>query len=169
MTKRQARDYLGVSLRTVERYLSTGRLPSTLVTVEGRKPRVAIADEEVVALKAAMDAVRAERAERTIAPNVMQHLSFRLEPNFLRQLEEEAARRRLKPTELARKLVTDGLSRQDLVTARFDELRDSMADLREEVGQLRGHFAELLYQIMVIVAKVDEDEARQWAEEVFEE
>lgn len=169
MTKLQARDYLGVSLRTVERYLTSGRLPSTLVTVEGQKPRVAIADEDVVALKAVMDTARAERAGRTIAPNVMQHLSFRVEPNFLRLLEQEAGRRRLKPTECARQLVTEGLTRERQLEARFDELRDSMADLREEVGQLRGHFAELLYQIMVIVAKVDEDEARQWAEEVFEE
>lgn len=65
MTKLQARDYLDVSLRTVERYLRSGRLPCTWVPVEGQRPRVEIAEEDVVALKAELDA--APRGEPKVA------------------------------------------------------------------------------------------------------
>lgn len=166
MTKRQAAQILGVQIRTIERYLSAGKLPYTQTEVDG-KVVDDLAEEDVLALRAARDAAAAAREQRVIPPTVMQHVSFRVEPEYLQVLEIEAARRKLKRTEFARQLFCTALTEGQTREAQIEEIRGDLQRLGQEVGKLRRNMGELLYQVLVMGVKASEDEAREWVGELF--
>lgn len=167
MTKRQAAQLLGVQVRTIERYLTAGKLPYTQREVESGRFIDDLADDDVQALKAARDAARAHREQRVVPPTVMQHVSFRVEPEYLQVLDIEAARRKLKRTEYARQLFCTALTDGQIRQAQVEELRGDVQRLNQEFGRLRHDLVELLYQLFTLGVKVEERRAREWVEQLF--
>jgi hypothetical protein len=166
MTKQQAAQTLGVTVRTVERYLTAGKLPYTQRKIDDRVIDD-IDDDEVHALKAARDVAAAEREQRVVPPTVMQHVSFRVEPEYLQVLEIEAARRQLKRTEYARQIFCHALTEKQIQQAQLEELRDDVQRLNHGVDELRRGMVEMFFQLLVQVCKIKETEAEEWIREVF--
>ena len=167
MTIKEAAAELGVTTRTVERYVETGRLPAVTEKGPDRRRRTTIEEHDLAALKAAMEQARAEKAQRVISPTVMQHISFRAEPEYLQLLAEEAVRRRLKPSECARQIFSEGLTSRLDLARQLEAMQLSLIDLTTEVQSLRRDVAQAVYQVLVEVQHVNQDEAREVVVRVF--
>ena len=167
MYVKEVADYLGVTKRTVERYVETGRLPSRIVEQPDGRRRTVIEEDDAAALKAAIEQARTERARRPVSPTAMQHISFRVEPDYLQLLAEEAVRRRLKPTECARQLFAEALTARADNAARLDALQQTVSGVEDELHDLRRDVAQAVYQILVETGGMERDEARSLVLRLF--
>lgn len=84
-------------------------------------------------------------------------ISFRLAPEFLKILNEQAAQEGKSPGEWARRLVIRALTDTERT-----EIREEVDKLQMEVRAIRGDFATLANVLLVKVAKQNPEEVAVW-------
>jgi hypothetical protein len=128
MTKREAAEYLGVSIRSLERYTKSGQL--TCRYVPGKiGPRPVYDEPDLAAYKIRLDARKKRESVRVDSPDAMRTIGFRLDPEYIERLTNEAARHSMSPRAYARQLLVGAL--EDF---RYSEL---LAELEALRGDLR--------------------------------
>lgn len=167
MTKQQAATVLGVTRRTVERYLAAGKLPYEKVESSPGRWVDDIPEAEVLALRAARERDQAAREQRVVSPVAMQHVSFRMEADYLQRLDEAAAAKGLNRSEYARQLLCEALTREQLRAGELQAVLAQLGQLVEGVGRIRHDLGEALFSVLVLGVKADEAQARQWIGERF--
>lgn len=130
MDKRAAAEYLGVSVRTIERWASSGRLK------RGRAPgrRRARSDfdiQDLDVIKARMSGATEAGTEAPPREKPRDTISFRIDPEYLRRLEREGRTRNLSAPEYARSLIVLGLDddRVNTLSADIQSLRRGLAEM----------------------------------------
>ena len=141
MNKEQAAEFLGVSIRTLERLVASGRLKAGRALKKTR-PVVVFEKADVEALKTELDDVRpAEVFRRLNTEKKKAAIGFRLDPFYIKKLEEEGAKSGLSSGEYARRLVIRGL------------------DTTNEIQALKGSLAHMFFLILVTKMGATEEEA----------
>jgi len=144
MDKEQAAGYLGVSVRTLERFAASGKL--TKGRAKGKtRPVVVFDKKEVERLKKELQASRpVEVFGRPNTPKPKDAIGFRLDPYYIKRLVEEGEKLDMGAADYARRLVVRGL-----------EVGDELSALRKSLG---GMF------YLILVSKLGASEAE--AEEI---
>ena len=183
----EAAKLLGVSVRTLERYTSVGRIPSEL-TPRGRRKVRLYQRSKVLVLKAELAAEKKRRYPDVRSPDAMRRIGFRLEPVDLRMLEEGAQRERLSPSEYARSILIAALNdtqhtRLEATLIGIERMLRSLEErlVRNErqvtkatttasnavqaMGDLRKDLASALFLLVYqLNQESDPDEVRAWIE-----
>ncbi len=143
MDKRQAANFLGVSTRTIERLVANGKLVQK--RQKGKTRPVAVFSEaDLKRVKSELDSARrVEVCGRPHTPKPKDAVGFRIDPHYLRRLEEEGQKLGLSAGEYARRLVVRGL-----------ETDDQIASLRKALGSM-------FYLILVTKMGASEAEAEE--------
>lgn len=150
MERKEASEFLGVSLRTLDRLAAEGRLRKGR-GLKKTRPVVLFDRAELESLKAELGGDRAERKVfRRLNMDVKDSVGFRLDPHYIRRLSERAAALGLSPGEMARKLVIESL--EDTRVEQF----------KEEVSMLREGLAHAFYALLVMKLGVAEGEAEEF-------
>jgi hypothetical protein len=169
MTQQGAAKLLGISVRSLQRFVKQGRLAPTYQ--RGKTRPVPIFDE------AEVETLRAELWNRPVYPQQQtrseqtkkQPFGLRLAPEEIQRLSEEAARYGRRPSEYARYLVQLGLEsafRQEADHLRQEvvSLQSQVAGLNEAIQNLCDDFVETI-EIVLEVAGMSSEEARRWVDE----
>ncbi len=135
-TKAEAAEYLGISVRTLERYTRAQRIPAQYEKGK-RHARVVYREEDLEALKADLAAERSLRQPDVRTPNAMRRIGFRLEPVDLKRLEELARREDVSPGDYARHLVITALH-----DTRDTQLAATVTTIERRLGELRQDFRQ---------------------------
>lgn len=136
MKKRDAAEYLGVSVRTLERFVSAGRLKAGRAPGKTR-PVVTFQKEELEKLKAEIErhqTVQPFRRLNTESPQ--DSIGFRLDPQYIKELQKRGESEGLSASQVARSLVIRGLE------------ETSASKLAEEIAALRQTIGEVFYLIL---------------------
>lgn len=149
MDKRAAADFLGVSVRTLERLAASGKLTKR----RGRgktRPSVAFDESELQALKEELDQASPQRVFRRLnTEKPKDAIGFRLDPSYVQRLEAEGAKTGMSTGEFARHLVIKGLESSDA--------RESAM----QIQALRSNLGEMFYLILVQKLGASEEEAER--------
>ncbi len=89
-------------------------------------------------------------------------VSFRLAPEFMKILEEQAASEGKKRNDWARRLVIRALTETER-----SELKDDIETLKKDIRKMRGDFATLGQVLLVKVAKQNAAEVEAWIRQHF--
>lgn len=147
MEKQEAAQFLGVSVRTLERFCAAGRLTKGRARKKTR-PVVTFDREQLETLKAELETVRPVEAMRQKAVEKPRDaIGFRLDPFYIQRLTEEGAKREMSAGEYARRLVI-----QSLEDTRVEQFRD-------EVHALREGMADIFYAFLTMQCNVSEAKA----------
>ena len=131
MEKKEAAEFLGVSVRTLERMAAQGRL------VKGRarrktRPVVVFDRTQLESLKAELETNRPNEVfPRKNGPRPLDSIGFRLDPFYVGRLATEGKRQGLSAAEMARKLVVQGLE-----DTAVQEVKDELSKLRDGLGHM---------------------------------
>ncbi|OJU62046.1 MAG: hypothetical protein BGO01_16775 [Armatimonadetes bacterium 55-13] len=149
MERREAAEFLGVSLSTLDRLASQGRL--TRGRGKGKtKPVTVFAREELERLKRELETEQPPRTSPTSTSlKPTDSVGFRLDPYYVGRLRAEGAAVGLSAGEYARKLVVQAL----------EEDRD--ARFHRELSALRENLAEMFYIVLVTKLGASEKEATE--------
>ncbi len=127
MNRREAADYLGVSVRTLERLASDGRIEKGRA-VRKTRPAVDFSEDDLKRLKAEL----AERQPRLNAAEYKQAdtVAFRLDPLYVRRLTKLADEQDMSLGEYARHLVIQSIERgsEERFADETKRLREGLAD-----------------------------------------
>jgi hypothetical protein len=127
MTKREAAEYLGVSIRSLERYTKNGQLSCRYVP--GKiGPRPVYDEPDLAAYKIRLQARKKRESVRVDSPEAMRTIGFRLAPEYIDRLTDEAAKHSMSPRAYARQLLVGAL--EDF---RYSELLAELEALREDL------------------------------------
>jgi hypothetical protein len=141
MNQQEAATYLGISVRSLQRYVQAERLR---VRYESGKTRpVPIYDDQ------AIEALKAKLAYRPVFPQSQgksvserkQPFGFRLAPQEREDLVRNAQQYGMKPSEYARLLVQSGL--EDGLQNQISTLQKEIMLLREQVATLENALRQL--------------------------
>lgn len=126
MDRRQAAEFLGVSVRTLERLAADGRIAKGRILRKTR-PAVDFADEDLSRLKTEL----ANEPSRRVIPEHRQSdtIGFRLDPLYVRRLTLLAEAHGMSPGEYARHIVVQTLEgeRDDLILGEISGLKEALA------------------------------------------
>ncbi|MEI7578363.1 MAG: hypothetical protein WCK51_15855 [Armatimonadota bacterium] len=147
MEKQAAAEFLGVSVRTLERFAAAGKVKTGRAR---RKTRPVVTYDEFD-----LERLRVELAGRSTGevfgrPNTSQTkgaIGFRLTTHYIQRLEEEGEKRNMSSSEFARMLVIRGL--EEHPSERFIN----------EVRAVREHLGEMFYLVLVSKLGATEQEA----------
>ena len=133
MDKTEAAQALGVSVRTVERLASNGRLKKGRGLRDGR-PVVAFDSQEVSRLRAELEQGAPppkSKAGSEASSHRNDYVGFRLDRVYLRQLEERGSRAGMSRGEYARHLIVQSLEddREQKFIGEVRRLREGVADV----------------------------------------
>jgi len=144
MEKQEAAEYLGVSVRTLERLAASGRL--TKGRAKGKtSPLVVFDKSELEKLKKELEEARpSEVFGRPNTPKPTDAIGFRLDPYYVKQLEEAGQKHGLSPGEYARRLVIRGLEGQTF---------------EGDLKALNKNLSDMFYLVLVSGLHVSEAEA----------
>jgi hypothetical protein len=146
MEKREAAEFLGVSMRTLERIAASGKLKQGKALKKTR-PVVVYDEGELAKLKEELQATRpAEVFRRLNTPKPADAIGFRLDPFYIKRLTEEGEKNGMSAGEYARRLVIRGLEGQG-------------SD--QDFKTLRSNLADMFYIILVSKMGVSEAEANE--------
>ncbi len=149
MEKKEAAEFLGVSMRTLERLAASGRLTKGRARKKTR-PVVVFDPHQLAELKKALSS---KTTAQELSPESFQRpldgVGFRLDPYYLKRLGEEGERHGMSAGEYARRLVIQGLE------------SDFAAMFAQEVRGLRGNLAEVFYLILTGKMGASEEEGEQ--------
>ncbi len=128
MDRQEAARYLGISLRTLDRIVATGKL------TKGRRhkktrPVVTFLDDELEALRLEIEnRQRTKTADLGLRPQPKDTVAFRIDPYYSRLLSENADRAGRSVGEEARRIVIRSLEcdASNLITEEIRKLRESL-------------------------------------------
>ena len=89
-------------------------------------------------------------------------ISFRLAPEFLKLLNEEALKEGKSPGASARRILVRALSDTERT-----EIRAELEKVQKDLRKLRGDLATLTWHLFVKVGKMRDDEAKTLAKEIL--
>jgi len=195
MERTAAAEFLGVSVSTLDRFASQGRLTRGRAR---RKTRpVTIFDEvELARLKAEIaQSGKALRASLPEPPKAQDAVGFRLDPYYVNRLKEEGAANGMSAGEYARKLVIQGLetSRPELPATDSAKAARELAALKPilldaiksqepgmkkrteglqkeivaEVASVREALAQAFFALLVMKMDTSEEQAREFVNETI--
>lgn len=152
MNKNEAAEFLGVSIRTLERYAAQGVLKQGRERAKTR-PRTTYAKEELEALKKTISRPKKTTVGETAT--LSDTVAFRLDPLYVRRLTSEAEERGWSAGEYARHLVIKSLetSQDKAIEACFRQLKKQLGDV--------------LYVFLVTEASVSKERAREILDKVL--
>lgn len=136
MEKQEAADFLGVSVRTVERLAAQGRLTKGRARRKTR-PVVVFDRTQLETLKEDLQSANRRIAVTPNGDRPKEAIGFRLDPYYIDRLSTVGENHGLSPAEFARKLVIEGLEDTKL------------DDVREEISRLREGLGHMFYAILV--------------------
>lgn len=143
MNKQEAAKLLGISIRTLERLCSTGQLKKGRARHK-TKPIVVFDKEEVLRLKEQLtDGVPEEVFGRPNSLPPQNAIGFRLDPYYIKRLEDEGRKHDMSSADYARRLVIRGL------------------EVSDELGSLRRSLSNMFYLILVSKLGATEAEAEE--------
>lgn len=147
MERQEAADFLGVSVSTLDRLASKGRLTRGRARRKTR-PVTVYDEDELRTLKSQLDQSRlAKPTPVAEAVRPQDAIGFRLDPHYVRRLTEEGGRLGMSPGEYARRLVIRALETTP---------EDRFA---QELAALRNGLSGMFYLILVQKFGATEDEA----------
>lgn len=162
LTKLQAALILGVSPRTVERYVLQGMLKAAYR--RGKTRPIATFDPlEVEALRRRFDTgdhPHAVSAPESAAPV----FSLRLPPHYRQQLEEQGRPLGLGPGQYARRLIIHALESEVDTGQQTARLSEEISRLSTRLEEARSDIAFLLYALLTRLGDIDDQELRAWFE-----
>lgn len=127
MTKREAAEYLGVSIRSLERYTKSGQLACRYVP--GKiGPRPVYDEPDLAAFKTRLDARKKRESVRVESSDAMRTIGFRLDPEYIDRLTDQAAKHSMSPRAYARQLLVGALEdfRHNEILAELETLREDL-------------------------------------------
>lgn len=143
----EAAEFLGVSVSTLDRFASQGRLTRGRARRKTR-PVTTFDEGELSRLKAEL--AESGRAIRQAAPEPVKAqdaVGFRLDPSYVERLKCEGAKRGMSAGEYARRLVVRSLE------------DDGEERLQGELRALRENLAEMFYLVLVTKLGASEKDA----------
>jgi hypothetical protein len=143
VNKLEAAKLLGVSVRTLERLCSTGQLKKGRARHKTR-PIVVFDKEEILELKKRMTEGLPEEVfgrPNSLAPK--NAIGFRLDPYYIKRLEDEGRKHGMSGADYARRLVIRGL------------------EVSDELGSLKRSLSNMFYLILVSKLGATEAEAEE--------
>lgn len=156
MERKEAAEFLGISLRTLDRLGSEGRLKKGRALRKTR-PVVVFDLDELKALKAELERqATAPKSYRRAEDAPKDTVAFRIDPHYLARLSTEGKAQGLSAGEYARRLVIRAL--EDTRTEEF----------RDEVKRLRGALGHTFYTLLVMKFGVSEREAEEFVASTIE-
>lgn len=149
MEKKEAAEFLGVSVRTIERLAADGKLTKGRARKKTR-PVVVFDKQELERLKAHIHTARPEEVFRRLnTPKPQDAIGFRLDPSYVKRLAAEGEKLGMSPSEYARKLVVRGLE-------------DDGADrVSRELRGLRQNLTDMFYLVLTTKLGASDDEAAE--------
>ena len=166
LTQKEAARRLGISIRTLQRFVRQGRLTPTYQA--GKTRSVPVFDpEEVEALRITLLSRPAYPQTKTSTQRVRkQSFGFRIDPAELKRLSEEASRHSLSVSEYVRTLIQIGLEgelQQQVIAmnAEIASLKQQIAELEESQRQAQREFTETV-EVLLEVGGMSAAEARRW-------
>ena len=155
MERKAAAEFLGVSMSTLDRFASQGRL--TRGRARGKTRPLTVFDREELASLKEEFARKAEAMPKVpIAERPQDAVGFRLDPHYVRRLAEAGAKEDMSAGEYARRLVIRGL-----------ETEPGEAYARE-IRTLRHALSGMFFLILVERFGVSHDEAHVLVTELSE-
>jgi hypothetical protein len=154
-SKREAADFLAVSVRSLERYTTQGRVHAHYRKGRGH-PIPEYEEEDLLALKAGLEPALAPPSAKALLSS--EPLSFRLDEHYLKRLGEAGQKRGISAGAYARLLVIDALEEGE-----GERLRGDMAELRRLVELIGEDLASATLALLVHGGNVEQEpEARDW-------
>ena len=148
MKRKEAAEYLGVSLRTLDRIAATGRLTKGLESGKSR-PFVVFRVEELESVRAELASDTQIVWQKPKSESILRDtVAFRLDPSYFAQLQAQAKESDLSVGEFARRLVIRALESDSL-------------DVELEVRQIREALAAIFYAILTLKLGSTPAEARK--------
>lgn len=154
MDRRQAAEFLGVSLRTLDRLVSNGRL-SKGKALKKTRPIVVFRQEELAALKEDIGKQKASANQYNGVFPPKETVAFRIDPHYLGRLTSQAKPLGLSPGEYARQLVIQSLEQEP--SEKFSH----------EVRRLREALAAVFYALLTTRLGSSPTEARRLVDEAI--
>ncbi|RYG99221.1 MAG: hypothetical protein EON58_04700 [Alphaproteobacteria bacterium] len=155
MQRREAAAYLGVSLSTLDRFASRGRLTRGRAKSK-TKPVTVFDPAELESLKAELGQAKPTDIFRRVNSERPQDaIGFRLDPFYVERLKEEGARHGMSPGEYARRLVVRSL--EDTATDRF----------REELHSLREALADTFHAFLTLKCGISPEDATRFVKDTI--
>lgn len=146
MEKSQAAEFLGVSVRTLERFAASGRLTKGRALKKTR-PVVVYDMAELERLREELNEARPTEVFRRLnTPKPRDAIGFRLDPFYIKKLEEEGARIGMSAGEVARRMVIRSIEQ---------------IDSKDGVEALRKNLSDMFYLVLVNRLGASESEATQ--------
>lgn len=146
MEKSQAAEFLGVSVRTLERFAASGRLTKGRALKKTR-PVVVYDMAELERLREQLNEARPTEVFRRLnTPKPRDAIGFRLDPFYIKKLEEEGARIGMSAGEVARRMVIRSIEQ---------------IDSKDGVEALRKNLSDMFYLVLVNRLGASESEATQ--------
>ena len=137
MERAQAAEFLGVSVSTLDRLASQGRLTRGRARRKTR-PVTTFDEGELARLKEELETTSRQVFQRQNSSSSPQDaVGFRLDPSYVKRLKAEGEKRGMSPGEYARSLVVRGLEDSD--AQRF----------ADEIRSLRKSLSGMFYLILV--------------------
>ncbi len=156
MEKREAAEFLGVSIRTLDRFAKAGRLSKGRAKKKTR-PVVVFDRTQLEKLKEELVETRPSEVFRRLnTAKPKEAIGFRLDPYYLGLLSQKGQEHNLSAAEYARKLVVQGL----------EDTR--VAEFRDEVKGLRTALGHTFYALLVMKFDMSEREAEEFVASTIE-
>ncbi len=146
----EAAKYLGVSISTLDRFASKGRLTKGRAKRKTRPVTVFI-EEELAKLKAELEEARPQEVFRRLntTDRLPEGVGFRLDPYYIERLLAGGTERGVSAGEYARTLVIRALE------------DDREEGFKRELASLRNTLAEMFYVVLVTKLGASEADARE--------
>ena len=133
----EAANYLGVSISTLDRFASQGRLTRGRAKRKTR-PVTVFSEAELTKLKGELEEARPKEAfRRPNTDKLPEGVGFRLDPYYMGQLKKRGDDHGLSVGEYARKLVVQGIE------------NDAEERMRTELSLLRRNLSQMFYLLLV--------------------
>lgn len=166
LSQEQASKALGISVRTLQRYVQQGAITPTYLPGKTR-PVPTFVSTDIMALKSKLGKGTAyPQGQVRQGHSSLQPFGFRLALEDISRLSEEAERFGMRPTEYARHLVRTGLEegmQQELARLHTEEtaFRKKIVQMEKALQQLREEFMETI-EVVLEVAGMSSSEAHDW-------
>lgn len=154
MDRKEAAEFLGISLRTLDRLVAKGCLTKGRA-LRKTKPIVVFRRDELAALKEALSNKGGTTAafRQTQAPK--DAVAFRIDPHYLARLTKEGAPHDMSPGEYARRLVIQSLE------------QEPNTQFAHELRRLRESLAAVFFALLTTSLGVPPEEARRLVDEAI--
>jgi hypothetical protein len=156
MTKQETAAFLGVGIRTLERYTSTKKIPARYEKTDGQR-RTLVYEKDDLERFVKERQVTLKKAPAPSPKSDTLTISFRVDPSTLQRLQQAGEPFTMSAGEYARHLVLRGLEGGE---------SEAIA-LRREVKALKENLAEGVVALLVDAGRATPEAAQAWVAKRF--